>query len=89
MDHSSSYVIILIALVFCAFFSAMEIAFLSSNRLRIELERSKGSLRSRVIDIFYGKDTFFIALLLLGNNVALVLFGISSAEILSLGATFI
>ncbi|MCE2712562.1 MAG: hemolysin family protein [Cryomorphaceae bacterium] len=83
MDHSSSYVIILIALVFCAFFSAMEIAFLSSNRLRIELERSKGSLRSRVIDIFYGKDTFFIALLLLGNNVALVLFGISSAEILS------
>jgi CBS domain containing-hemolysin-like protein len=61
----------------------MEIAFLSSNRLRIELERSKGSLRSRVIDIFYGKDTFFIALLLLGNNVALVLFGISSAEILS------
>jgi putative hemolysin len=83
MDHSSSYVIILIALVFCAFFSAMEIAFLSSNRLRIELERSKGSLRSRVIDIFYGKDAFFIALLLLGNNVALVLFGISSAEILS------
>jgi len=61
----------------------MEIAFLSSNRLRIELERSKGSLRSRVIDIFYGKDAFFIALLLLGNNVALVLFGISSAEILS------
>lgn len=83
MDHSSSYVIILIALVFCAFFSAMEIAFLSSNRLRIELERSKGSFRSRVIDIFYGKDAFFIALLLLGNNVALVLFGISSAEILS------
>lgn len=83
MNHSSSYVIILIALVFCAFFSAMEIAFLSSNRLRIELERSKGSLSSRIIDIFYGKDAFFIALLLLGNNVALVLFGISSAEILS------
>lgn len=61
----------------------MEIAFLSSNRLRIELERNKGSLGSRIIDVFYTKDAFFIALLLLGNNVALVLFGISSAEILS------
>jgi putative hemolysin len=83
MNQSSSYLIIFFALVFCAFFSAMEIAFLSSNRLRIELERNKGSLGSRIIDVFYTKDAFFIALLLLGNNVALVLFGISSAEILS------
>jgi len=83
MDPSISYSIILLSLVFCAFFSAMEIAFLSSNRLRIELERNKGSVNSKVVDLFYRKDAFFIALLLLGNNVALVLFGICSAEILS------
>ncbi len=83
MDPSISYSIILLSLVFCAFFSAMEIAFLSSNRLRIELERNKGTLNSKVVDLFYKKDAFFIALLLLGNNVALVLFGICSAEILS------
>jgi len=83
MDPSISYSIILLSLVFCAFFSAMEIAFLSSNRLRIELERTKGTLNSKVVDLFYRKDAFFIALLLLGNNVALVLFGICSAEILS------
>ncbi len=61
----------------------MEISFLSSNRLRIELERTKGTLQSKIVDLFYRKDAFFIALLLLGNNVALVLFGICSAEILS------
>jgi CBS domain containing-hemolysin-like protein len=83
MDPSISYSIILLSLVFCAFFSAMEIAFLSSNRLRIELERNKGTMNSKVVDLFYRKDAFFIALLLLGNNVALVLFGICSAEILS------
>lgn len=83
MDPSISYSIILLSLVFCAFFSAMEIAFLSSNRLRIELERNKGTINSKVVDLFYRKDAFFIALLLLGNNVALVLFGICSAEILS------
>jgi len=83
MDPSISYSIILLSLVFCAFSSAMEIAFLSSNRLRIELERNKGTINSKVIDLFYRKDAFFIALLLLGNNVALVLFGICSAEILS------
>lgn len=83
MDPSISYSIILISLVFCAFFSAMEIAFFSSNRLRIELERNKGTIQSKVVDLFYRKDAFFIALLLLGNNVALVLFGICSAEILS------
>ncbi len=83
MDPSISYSIILLSLVFCAFFSAMEIAFLSSNRLRIELERNKGTLNSKVVDLFYRKDAFFIALLLLGNNIALVLFGICSAEILS------
>ena len=61
----------------------MEIAFLSSNKLQIELERNKGTIQSAVVDLFYRNDIFFIALLLLGNNIALVLFGICSAEVLS------
>ena len=83
MDPSASFIVIFVSLIFCAFFSGMEIAYLSSNRLRVELERNKGTWKGKVVDVFYRNDAFFIALLLLGNNVALVLFGICSAELLS------
>ncbi len=76
------YLVILIALLFCAFFAAMEIAFLSSNRLKIALDEAKGTWRGKLVSIFYKNESFFIALLLLGNNVSLVIFGIYSAEIL-------
>lgn len=76
------YLIILIALLFCAFFAAMEIAFLSSNRLKIALDEAKGTWRSKLVSLFYKNESFFIALLLLGNNVSLVVFGIYSAELL-------
>jgi CBS domain containing-hemolysin-like protein len=83
MDSSASFIVIFVSLIFCAFFSGMEIAYLSSNRLRVELERNKGTWKGKVVDVFYRNDAFFIALLLLGNNVALVLFGICSADLLS------
>jgi putative hemolysin len=76
------YFVILIALLFCAFFAAMEIAFLSSNRLKIALDEAKGTWRSKLVTRFYKNESFFIALLLLGNNVSLVIFGIYSAELL-------
>jgi CBS domain containing-hemolysin-like protein len=60
----------------------MEIAFLSSNRLKVELDRNKGTFNGRILGLFYQKESFFIALLLLGNNIALVLFGIYAAIIL-------
>lgn len=60
----------------------MEIAFLSSNRLKVELDRNKGALNGKIMGLFYKRESFFIALLLLGNNVALVLFGIYAAVIL-------
>lgn len=82
MDHSLSVLIIVLSLIFSAFFSGMEIAFLSSNRLKIELERNKGTLNGKILGIFYKRDSFFIAFLLLGNNTALVLFGIYAAYIL-------
>jgi CBS domain containing-hemolysin-like protein len=82
MDHSFSVFIIIISLIFCAFFSGMEIAFLSSNRLKVELDRNKGTFNGKILGVFYNKESFFIALLLLGNNVALVIFGIYAAIIL-------
>jgi putative hemolysin len=83
MDYSFFTLIILLSLLFSAFFSGMEIAFLSSNRLKIELDRHKGTFNGKVMGKFYKKESFFIALLLLGNNIALVLFGIYAAKILA------
>ena len=82
MDPSISVVVILISLLFSAFFSGMEIAFLASNRLKVELERNKGTLFGNIIDVFYKRESTFIAFLLLGNNIALVLFGMYAAELL-------
>jgi CBS domain containing-hemolysin-like protein len=73
---------IILSLLFSAFFSGTEIAFISSNRLKIELDRTKGSLSGRILGFFYKKEGDFIAMLLLGNNIALVFFGLFSAVVL-------
>lgn len=73
---------IIITLLFSAFFSGMEIAFLSSNRLKIELDRVKGTFNSKILSVFYNNEAHFIAMLLLGNNIALVVFGVFSADAL-------
>ena len=71
-----------LALVFSAFFSAMEIAFLASNRLKIEVDKTKGTLLSKLQTIFYRNESKIIAFILLGNNVSLVVYGISAAKLL-------
>lgn len=73
---------ILITLIFSAFFSGLEIAYISSNRLKIELDKSRGTLNGKIISIYYKKEADFIAMLLLGNNVALVFFGLFAAQVL-------
>jgi len=78
----NNYVIIVITLVLSAFFSGMEIAFVSSNKLRIELEKGKGFLSARLISGFVHHPSRFIGALLLGNNVSLVIYGIAAAAIL-------
>jgi len=60
----------------------MEIAFISSNRLKVELDRSKGTLVGKILGGFYQNESRFIAMLLLGNNFVLVLFGIYAAMLL-------
>jgi putative hemolysin len=76
----SDWSIIIITLLFSAFASGTEIAFLSSNKLRIELDRSQGSFSARILWKFVKSPSRFIATMLLANNIALVIYGIFMAE---------
>ena len=75
-----SDIVILICLIFSAFFSGMEIAFVSSNRIYLEIEKSQRSYTSRVLRNITQKPSRFIATMLLGNNIALVVYGIFAGE---------
>lgn len=66
------YILLLVFLGMSAIFSGMEIAYISSNKLRIELNREKGTLSQRIIAEFNEDASHFITALLIGNNVALV-----------------
>lgn len=74
---------ILITLILSAFFSGMEIAFITSNKLKIELDKGKGLLTARIMSSFYRDPSRLISALLLGNNIALVVYGIAMANVLS------
>jgi CBS domain containing-hemolysin-like protein len=74
--------LIAVTLIFSGFFSGMEIAFVSSNRLRIELDLKKHKFAARLLNPFYKNPSRFIGALLLGNNIALVIYGIVMADIL-------
>src|SRR5690349_22723663 len=76
----SDWGIILLTLLFSAFSSGSEIAFLSSNKLRIELDRSQGSFSARILWNFVKSPSRFIASMLIANNIALVIYGIIMAE---------
>lgn len=79
----NDWTIVLFTLGFSAFFSGMEIAFVSSNRLKIEVDKSKGSYSAKIISRFSKIPSKFIGAMLLGNNVALVIYGISMAHIIN------
>lgn len=71
---------IAVSLALSGFFSGLEIAFVSSNKMLFEVEREERSLTSRIIDIFYHHPNNFISTLLIGNNIALVIYGMLMAK---------
>lgn len=75
-------IITLISLCFSALFSGIEIAFVTSDRVRVELDIQKGGLLGRCLSLFYSNPDFFISTILVGNNIVLVIYGIGAAQMI-------
>jgi CBS domain containing-hemolysin-like protein len=75
-------VVILVCLLFSAFFSGMEIAYISANKLHIEVLRQQGTLTGKILSKFVSRQSHFLGTTLVGNNLALVLYGIFMARLM-------
>ena len=72
---------IAITMALSAFFSGMEIAFVSSNRMLAEMDREGNGLTKKLISIFYNHPNGFVSTMLVGNNIVLVMYGILVAQL--------
>ena len=79
---TTGIVIIVISLLLSAFFSGMEIAYVSSNKIHIELEKKQGDFLGRVLTKLTAKPSKYIATMLIGNNIALVIYGLKMGDVL-------
>ena len=74
MSAISLFLFTITSLLFSAFFSGMEIAFISSSKIKIELDNKKGEFSAKILSFFNGKPARFIAAMLIGNNIAMVIY---------------
>jgi len=82
-NYSSPLITALIALLCSAFFSGMEIAFVSSNKVRAEIEMARGGIINRILNIYYSHREMFISTLLIGNNIANIVYSMAMAMLLT------
>lgn len=82
MDPTTWIILTVVSLIFSALFSGVEIAFVTSDRVRAELDVARGGFISRIINRFYADSEFFISSILVGNNIMLVIYGMGAAYFL-------
>lgn len=75
-------IIIIVSLILSAFFSGMEIAYVSSNKIHIEIEKKQDGVLAKVLGKLTAKPSKFIATMLIGNNIALVIYGFFMGDLL-------
>ena len=75
-------VVIVLCLLLCAFFSGMEIAFVSSNKIYLEIEKKQENFLSKILAKITEKPSKFIATMLVGNNISMVVYGIFIGEMI-------
>jgi len=74
--------IIILCLILCAFFSGMEIAFISSNKIYLEIEKKQDNFISKILTKLTEQPSKFIVAMLIGNNIALVVYGFFMGDLL-------
>ena len=82
MTLTAWLVVAIISLVFSGLFSGMEIAYISSDRVRVELDAQRGGLIGKLLGRFYSDEDLFISTLLVGNNIVLVVYGMGAAALI-------
>lgn len=75
-------IIALVSLLFSGLFSGTEMAFVTADRVRMEIDVKRGGLLSRIINRFYANSEFFISTILVGNNIMLVVYGMGAAALI-------
>ncbi len=80
---ATTIIIVILASIFSAFFSGMEIAYISANRLKVELDKKQRKFSSGIVSRLMSRPTGYISTMLIGNNIAIVVYSIFMVEILN------
>lgn len=83
MDFSTALIVVIVSMLFSGFFSGMEIAFVASNKVRAEIDMSKGGIANRILNVFYSNREMFISTLLIGNNIVNVIYSMAMSMLLA------